>query len=100
MNLFFFLFCGEKQNNKKLTIALWQQVFCAPALGWELIVSVGAYGWIRLLLLCSLASSLDVMHSLSSLQAFFETASLMSQVSHIHLAFVHGVCVWGSESEY
>uniref|UniRef100_A0A8D2L9L5 Tyrosine-protein kinase n=1 Tax=Varanus komodoensis TaxID=61221 RepID=A0A8D2L9L5_VARKO len=30
--------------------------------------------------------------------AFFETASLMSQVSHIHLAFVHGVCVWGSEN--
>uniref|UniRef100_A0A8C7E7M6 Tyrosine-protein kinase n=1 Tax=Naja naja TaxID=35670 RepID=A0A8C7E7M6_NAJNA len=26
--------------------------------------------------------------------AFFETASLMNQVSHIHLAFVHGVCVW------
>lgn len=34
-----------------------------------------------------------------SLQAFFETASLMSQVSHVHLAFVHGVCVRGSESE-
>lgn len=32
-------------------------------------------------------------------QAFFETASLMSQVSHVHLAFVHGVCVRGSESE-
>ncbi|NXC45712.1 TYK2 kinase, partial [Penelope pileata] len=31
--------------------------------------------------------------------AFFETASLMSQVSHVHLAFVHGVCVRGSESE-
>uniref|UniRef100_A0A8C6YMI5 Tyrosine-protein kinase n=1 Tax=Naja naja TaxID=35670 RepID=A0A8C6YMI5_NAJNA len=30
--------------------------------------------------------------------AFFETASLMNQVSHIHLAFVHGVCVWGSEN--
>ncbi|KAL7988298.1 hypothetical protein Chor_007217 [Crotalus horridus] len=30
--------------------------------------------------------------------AFFETASLMSQVSHIHLAFVHGVCVWSSEN--
>ncbi|XP_066469752.1 non-receptor tyrosine-protein kinase TYK2 isoform X1 [Tiliqua scincoides] len=30
--------------------------------------------------------------------AFFETASLMSQVSHIHLAFVHGVCVRGSEN--
>ncbi|NXJ07308.1 TYK2 kinase, partial [Odontophorus gujanensis] len=30
--------------------------------------------------------------------AFFETASLMSQVSHVHLAFVHGVCVRGSES--
>nr|XP_014351541.1 PREDICTED: non-receptor tyrosine-protein kinase TYK2 [Latimeria chalumnae] len=31
-------------------------------------------------------------------QAFFETASLMSQVSHIHLAFVHGVCVRGAEN--
>ncbi|OXB60427.1 UNVERIFIED_CONTAM: hypothetical protein H355_003493, partial [Colinus virginianus] len=31
--------------------------------------------------------------------AFFETASLMSQVSHVHLAFVHGVCVRGSESD-
>ncbi|NWI39588.1 TYK2 kinase, partial [Picathartes gymnocephalus] len=31
--------------------------------------------------------------------AFFESASLMSQVSHVHLAFVHGVCVRGSESE-
>lgn len=30
--------------------------------------------------------------------AFFETASLMSQVSHIHLAFVHGVCVRGLEN--
>ncbi|NXD88739.1 TYK2 kinase, partial [Halcyon senegalensis] len=30
--------------------------------------------------------------------AFFETASLMSQVSHGHLAFVHGVCVRGSEN--
>ncbi|XP_015263084.1 PREDICTED: non-receptor tyrosine-protein kinase TYK2 [Gekko japonicus] len=30
--------------------------------------------------------------------AFFETASLMSQVSHIHLAFMHGVCVRGSEN--
>ncbi|OWK49597.1 Non-receptor tyrosine-protein kinase TYK2 [Lonchura striata] len=29
--------------------------------------------------------------------AFFESASLMSQVSHAHLAFVHGVCVRGSE---
>lgn len=32
-------------------------------------------------------------------QAFFESASLMSQVSHVHLAFVHGVCVRGSESK-
>lgn len=32
-------------------------------------------------------------------QAFYETASLMSQVSHVHLAFVHGICVHGSESE-
>lgn len=31
--------------------------------------------------------------------AFYETASLMSQVSHVHLAFVHGVCVHGSKSE-
>lgn len=31
--------------------------------------------------------------------AFYETASLMSQVSHVHLAFVHGVFVHGSESE-
>ncbi|NXD74249.1 TYK2 kinase, partial [Eolophus roseicapillus] len=30
--------------------------------------------------------------------AFFETASLMSQVAHVHLAFVHGVCVRGSEN--
>ncbi|KFO79730.1 Non-receptor tyrosine-protein kinase TYK2, partial [Cuculus canorus] len=30
--------------------------------------------------------------------AFFETASLMSQVSHVHLAFVHGICVRGSEN--
>ncbi|NWT07147.1 TYK2 kinase, partial [Mionectes macconnelli] len=30
--------------------------------------------------------------------AFFEAASLMSQVSHVHLAFVHGVCVRGSEN--
>ncbi|XP_037674409.1 non-receptor tyrosine-protein kinase TYK2 isoform X2 [Choloepus didactylus] len=29
--------------------------------------------------------------------AFYETASLMSQVSHIHLSFLHGVCVRGSE---
>uniref|UniRef100_A0A8C2ELZ3 Tyrosine-protein kinase n=1 Tax=Cyprinus carpio TaxID=7962 RepID=A0A8C2ELZ3_CYPCA len=32
--------------------------------------------------------------------AFFETASLMNQVSHCHLVFVHGVSVKGSESEY
>ncbi|XP_069783551.1 non-receptor tyrosine-protein kinase TYK2-like isoform X2 [Narcine bancroftii] len=30
--------------------------------------------------------------------AFFELASLMSQISHTHLAFVHGVCVRGSEN--
>ncbi|XP_038640660.1 non-receptor tyrosine-protein kinase TYK2 isoform X2 [Scyliorhinus canicula] len=30
--------------------------------------------------------------------AFFELASLMSQISHAHLAFVHGVCVRGSEN--
>ncbi|NP_001372130.1 non-receptor tyrosine-protein kinase TYK2 isoform 7 [Homo sapiens] len=30
--------------------------------------------------------------------AFYETASLMSQVSHTHLAFVHGVCVRGPEN--
>lgn len=30
--------------------------------------------------------------------AFYETASLMSQVSHVHLAFVHGVFVHGSEN--
>ncbi|XP_021100560.1 non-receptor tyrosine-protein kinase TYK2 isoform X8 [Heterocephalus glaber] len=30
--------------------------------------------------------------------AFYETASLMSQVSHAHLAFLHGVCVRGSEN--
>lgn len=30
--------------------------------------------------------------------AFYETASLMSQVSHTHLAFLHGVCVRGSEN--
>ena len=33
-------------------------------------------------------------------QAFYETASLMSQVSHVHLVFVHGVYVHGSESEW
>lgn len=32
-------------------------------------------------------------------QPFFETASLMSQVSHSHLVFVHGVSVKGSESK-
>ncbi|MEQ2194650.1 hsp90 co-chaperone Cdc37, partial [Xenoophorus captivus] len=32
-------------------------------------------------------------------EAFFETASLMSQVSHSHLVFVHGVSVKGSESK-
>nr|XP_055227599.1 non-receptor tyrosine-protein kinase TYK2 isoform X4 [Gorilla gorilla gorilla]XP_055227600.1 non-receptor tyrosine-protein kinase TYK2 isoform X4 [Gorilla gorilla gorilla]XP_055227601.1 non-receptor tyrosine-protein kinase TYK2 isoform X4 [Gorilla gorilla gorilla] len=30
--------------------------------------------------------------------AFYETASLMNQVSHMHLAFVHGVCVRGPEN--
>ncbi|XP_067472134.1 non-receptor tyrosine-protein kinase TYK2 [Thunnus thynnus] len=30
--------------------------------------------------------------------AFFETASLMSQVSHRHLVFIHGVSVKGSEN--
>ncbi|NXG11852.1 TYK2 kinase, partial [Sakesphorus luctuosus] len=30
--------------------------------------------------------------------AFFEAASLMSQMSHVHLVFVHGVCVRGSEN--
>ncbi|XP_069571634.1 non-receptor tyrosine-protein kinase TYK2 [Brachyistius frenatus] len=30
--------------------------------------------------------------------AFFETASLMSQVSHRHLVFLHGVCLKGSEN--
>uniref|UniRef100_A0A8C2EP46 Tyrosine-protein kinase n=1 Tax=Cyprinus carpio TaxID=7962 RepID=A0A8C2EP46_CYPCA len=30
--------------------------------------------------------------------AFFETASLMNQVSHCHLVFVHGVSVKGSEN--
>ena len=37
--------------------------------------------------------------SLCLFQAFFETASLMSQVSHSHLVFVHGVSVKGSESK-
>ncbi|NWR59948.1 TYK2 kinase, partial [Bucorvus abyssinicus] len=40
---------------------------------------------------------LDPVHRDIAL-AFFETASLMSQVSHVHLAFVHGVCVRGSEN--
>ncbi|XP_065731742.1 non-receptor tyrosine-protein kinase TYK2 isoform X9 [Phocoena phocoena] len=31
-------------------------------------------------------------------QAFYETASLMSQVSHVHLVFVHGIYVHGSEN--
>ncbi|XP_016063427.1 PREDICTED: non-receptor tyrosine-protein kinase TYK2 [Miniopterus natalensis] len=30
--------------------------------------------------------------------AFYETASLMSQVSHMHLTFVHGICVHGSKN--
>ncbi|XP_060037700.1 non-receptor tyrosine-protein kinase TYK2 isoform X2 [Erinaceus europaeus] len=30
--------------------------------------------------------------------AFYETASFMSQVSHVHLTFLHGVCVRGSEN--
>ncbi|XP_057396734.1 non-receptor tyrosine-protein kinase TYK2 isoform X1 [Balaenoptera acutorostrata] len=30
--------------------------------------------------------------------AFYETASLMSQVSHVHLVFVHGIYVHGSEN--
>uniref|UniRef100_A0A8C3VYS7 Tyrosine-protein kinase n=1 Tax=Catagonus wagneri TaxID=51154 RepID=A0A8C3VYS7_9CETA len=30
--------------------------------------------------------------------AFYETASLMSQVSHVHLVFVHGVYVHGAEN--
>lgn len=37
--------------------------------------------------------------SFCSSQPFFETASLMSQVSHSHLVFVHGVSVKGSESK-
>uniref|UniRef100_A0A5F9D5Z1 non-specific protein-tyrosine kinase n=1 Tax=Oryctolagus cuniculus TaxID=9986 RepID=A0A5F9D5Z1_RABIT len=40
---------------------------------------------------------LDASHHDVAL-AFYETASLMSQVSHVHLAFVHGVCVRGSEN--
>ncbi|XP_024412782.2 non-receptor tyrosine-protein kinase TYK2 isoform X2 [Desmodus rotundus] len=30
--------------------------------------------------------------------AFYETASLMSQVSHVHLTFVHGICVHSSKN--
>uniref|UniRef100_A0A671V986 Tyrosine-protein kinase n=1 Tax=Sparus aurata TaxID=8175 RepID=A0A671V986_SPAAU len=41
--------------------------------------------------------SLDESHKDIAL-AFFETASLMSQVSHSHLVFVHGVSVKGSEN--
>ncbi|KAK1153998.1 non-receptor tyrosine-protein kinase TYK2-like [Acipenser oxyrinchus oxyrinchus] len=41
--------------------------------------------------------TLDESHKDIAL-AFFETASLMSQVSHIHFVFVHGVCVKGSEN--
>ncbi|XP_073349940.1 non-receptor tyrosine-protein kinase TYK2 isoform X2 [Pagrus major] len=41
--------------------------------------------------------SLDQSHKDIAL-AFFETASLMSQVSHSHLVFVHGVSVKGSEN--
>ncbi|XP_076000180.1 non-receptor tyrosine-protein kinase TYK2 isoform X2 [Genypterus blacodes] len=40
---------------------------------------------------------LDQGHKDTAL-AFFETASLMSQVSHNHLVFVHGVSVKGSEN--
>ncbi|XP_054418241.1 non-receptor tyrosine-protein kinase TYK2 isoform X2 [Pteronotus mesoamericanus] len=30
--------------------------------------------------------------------AFYETASLMSQVSHVHLTFIHGICVHSSRN--
>ncbi|XP_072299220.1 non-receptor tyrosine-protein kinase TYK2 [Eucyclogobius newberryi] len=40
---------------------------------------------------------LDEMHKNIALE-FFGTASLMRQVSHIHLVFVHGVSVKGSEN--
>ncbi|KAM4531061.1 non-receptor tyrosine-protein kinase TYK2 isoform 1-T1 [Odontesthes bonariensis] len=40
---------------------------------------------------------LDQSHTDFAL-AFFETASLMSQVSHSHLVFVHGVSIKGSEN--
>ncbi|XP_062306115.1 non-receptor tyrosine-protein kinase TYK2 [Osmerus eperlanus] len=40
---------------------------------------------------------LDQSHKDKAL-AFFETASFMSQVSHSHLVFVHGVSVKGSEN--
>ncbi|XP_053514400.1 non-receptor tyrosine-protein kinase TYK2 isoform X2 [Artibeus jamaicensis] len=30
--------------------------------------------------------------------AFYETASLMSQVSHVHLTFLHGICVHSSKN--
>lgn len=49
---------------------------------------------------CMLRFSLWMLSSLLSLfKAFFETASLMSQLSHSHLVFVHGVSVKGSESK-
>ncbi|KAM7026463.1 LOW QUALITY PROTEIN: non-receptor tyrosine-protein kinase TYK2 [Acridotheres tristis] len=40
---------------------------------------------------------LDARHRDMAL-AFFESASLLSQVSHVHLAVVHGVCVRGAEN--
>lgn len=35
-----------------------------------------------------------------SSQAFFETASMMRQISHKHIALLYGVCVRHQESKY
>lgn len=44
---------------------------------------VGAMGW-------SFKWSQGSPHNIAL--AFYKTASLMSRVSHVHLAFVHGIC--------
>lgn len=36
----------------------------------------------------------------ASSQAFFETASMMRQISHKHIALLYGVCVRHQESKY
>uniref|UniRef100_A0A671QZP1 Tyrosine-protein kinase n=1 Tax=Sinocyclocheilus anshuiensis TaxID=1608454 RepID=A0A671QZP1_9TELE len=54
-------------------------------------------GWLKVHGIRVVLKILDQSHKDIAL-AFFETASLMSQVSHCHLVFVHGVSVKGSEN--